>query len=351
MADKLTEQQQKRPGLHVIIAGGSIDFIFNPAYERSMNKVDGAIPRKNSIIPQFLRDRVKISADQLNFSRVAMKDSRDITKQDLENLAREIQTSPYQNILVTYGIVKMADAAAFLSEQPLDGRHIGIVGSHLPFTEYQSDAGFHLGFAIGKIQVVGPGVHQFHPFSNASAVKDILSRTVVHITGGTIDSAYNDRADTATPYEHSAIPEYFKRVLGVELEEPQFVFREICMKDSRNLSQENIRNLVNEAKRNQHKQQITTIGTYALPDEAGRFDHMVHRGDLPSSKYVFVGAMLPNDVYLNDGWFNVGYALGRIDSLPKGAFASMHGWVTSPKNVIKQLNEARFGLYDPLLVF
>ena len=129
------------------------------------------------------------------------------------------------------------------------------------------------------------------------------------------------------------------------------MFKEICMKDSRQLGEEDIRTLLDEARRNEHKQQIATIGTYALPDEAGRFEHMIQTGDLPNSKYVFVGAMLPDDVHLNDGWFNVGYALGRIDSLPKGAFVSMHGWATSPRNVVKQLREAKFGLYDPQAVF
>ncbi|MFH1276369.1 MAG: asparaginase domain-containing protein [Candidatus Woesearchaeota archaeon] len=344
-------ETQKRPGLHVIIAGGSIDFRFNPAYERSTKKVDASIPRTHSIVPYFLRQRVKIPSDQVNFSRVAIKDSRDMKEKDLVALAQEVRASPYQKVLVTYGIVKMEEAADFLREHNLDGRSVGIVGSHMPFTEYQSDAGFHLGYAIGQMHSVKPGVHTFHPSNNAESVKDILGRTIIHITGGTIDSGYSDAADTATPYEHSKIPGYLHEVVGVELDEPDFVFKEICMKDSRQLGKQDIDKLLDEARRNEHKQQIVTIGTYALPDEAGRFEHMIQMGDLPKSKYVFVGAMFPDDVHLNDGWFNLGHALGRIDSLPQGAFASMHSWITSPRNVVKQLSEARFGLYDKSLVF
>jgi len=56
--------------------------------------------------------------------------------------------------------------------------------------------------------------------------------------------------------------------------------------------------------------------------------------------------MLPEDTYLNDGWFNIGYALGKIRSLDKGVYVSMHGWTTPPENAWKQLNEARFELHD-----
>ena|SRR3989344_1886971 len=178
---KQSSHQPKRPGLHVVIAGGSIDFRFNPAYERSERKVDAAIPRDHSIVPHFLRDRVKMPVESINFSRASIKDSRDMTGEDLAALAQEVTSSPYQNVLLTYGIVKMHEAARFLQEQDLGGRSVGIVGSHMPFTEYQSDAGFHLGFAIAQMYTAGPGVHEFHPAQNAETVKAILSRTVVHI--------------------------------------------------------------------------------------------------------------------------------------------------------------------------
>jgi hypothetical protein len=135
-------------------------------------------------------------------------------------------------------------------------------------------------------------------------------------------------------------------VIGVDVPEENGVFREICMKDSRELTRRDIHNLLEESRRNGHKRQIITAGTYALPDLAGRFAHELEKGNLPETEYGFIGSMFPEDVRLNDGWFNLGFIMGKMDLLEKKVHVSMHGWATSPVNVLKQLQEARFDLHD-----
>ncbi len=43
--------------------------------------------------------------------------------------------------------------------------------------------------------------------------------------------------------------------------------------------------------------------------------------------------------------------MGKINQLKNGVYVSMHAWTTTPDNVMKQLANARFELYDPKQVF
>jgi L-asparaginase/Glu-tRNA(Gln) amidotransferase subunit D len=169
---------------------------------------------------------------------------------------------------------------------------------------------------------------------------------VIHITGGTIDSSYSESADTARPYEHSRIAEYFAETLGVKLPEPELTFNEITMKDSRELTETEIRELMDQIKNNSHKNQIATAGTYALPDLASSSDKMMQSGEMQNSTVTYVGAMLPDDVIFNDGYFNLGFALGKTPHVDPGVYVAMHGWMTHPDNVMKQLQKAEFVPYD-----
>jgi len=341
----------KKLGLHVMILGGTIDFELNPDHLFKSMNVDQLTPRKKSIIPFFFNKRVKYPKDRINFSRVSLKDSRNLTKEDYKRLYDEIRDSPYDNILVTMGIVNMENVAKYLSRQKNTGKVIGLVGSHSPLTAYKSDAGFHLGFATAQMQIKKPGIHIFHPDKNRKAVLKILKNTVFLITGGTIDSGFSEHADTAIPYSHSHIPVYFKKYLGIELKEPELIFHEVCMKDSRELSENQIREVITKSKNLSHKNQIITGGTYALTDLGNRYAHMIRKKEISNGKYLFVGAMIPEDVFYSDGWFNIGYALGKIEDIKPGATICMHAWATKPDNVMKQLHESKFLLYDKDIKF
>jgi L-asparaginase len=341
-------KQNKRRGLHVVITGGTIDFHFSPKYEIEAGQVDSLRPRTSSIVPRFLQSRVKIPEDEIHFSRACMKDSRELTDEDRKRILDHVAASPYQQVMLVHGIADMDKTRDYLAthKKELGGRTVGLVGSRMPLTEHHSDGGFMLGYAVAQMQAGVPGVHMYHPDVVRTAVTRSLDDTVFLLTGGTIDSFFAEHVDTAIPYEHSVIPAYFRDTLGVNPPEPDFVFEELCMKDSRKLTEQDIRRLIDRSQTLGHKRQIITSGTYALPDLASRFDLMKRSNDLPDSTYIFVGSMFPDDVHLNDGWFNVGYALGRLDTIDKGVYASMHGWATNPANVLKQLQQARFTLYD-----
>ena len=347
--EKPPSNNKLRKGLHVIILGGTIDFDIRAAGLISLKVVDKLTPRETSAIPFFLSQRVKYPPNEIVFTRVALKDSRDLTKGDMTRLAEEIEHSPFKRILVTMGIVGIHKTRDYLKKhlKNSDDKIIGIVGSYLPLSAYQSDGGFHMGFAIAWMQHKKPGIYSFHPDDNRRKIKEVFRDTVIIMTGGTIDSGFNEQHDTARPYEHSMIPSYFKNSLGISFPEPELIFNEVCMKDSRDLSEEDIHSLFEKSKNLSHKRQIITIGTYALPDISNRIKYLMQKGEMKKNTVILVGAMVPEDVLFNDGWFNLGYSIGKIDSVKREVAVCMHGWASPPENVMKQLHEARFRLYNP----
>src|SRR3989338_2093953 len=348
MTRQIRTKTQQETGLHVIVSGGTIDFELSPPKEIGMGTVDVLVPRAQSIVPYFFANQIKFPAAEISYDRIALKDSRQFGQEEQEHLRDAIKKGPHKRVLITHGIVNMEENAQYLREQDLGGKVVGIVGSRMPLELYRSDGGFQLGYAWGRMQSAEPGVHTYHPDQTRKKVSELLERIVFLITGGTIDSGYNPSADTAEPFEHSRIPDYFRDSLGIIPSEPSLTFREICMRDSRRLTDENIRKLVEEARNHKHKPQIVTAGTYALPDLGSLFQRQVWTPEHPTTS-VFIGAMIPDDVRLNDGWFNLGLALGKLDALKPSTYVGMHGWLTPPDNVMKQLQEARFNLYDPNL--
>jgi L-asparaginase len=58
------------------------------------------------------------------------------------------------------------------------------------------------------------------------------------LTGGTVDSRYAPDKCAVVPRQHSGIPEYLTEVVGLGKEEIRFT--EVCMKDSRGLTDKEV---------------------------------------------------------------------------------------------------------------
>ncbi|MDP1760168.1 MAG: asparaginase domain-containing protein, partial [Candidatus Woesebacteria bacterium] len=80
--------------IHFVITGGTIDSHYD-------GSKDTAVPNKESVIPSFI-ESLKLYHDA-EFTTVCMKDSRDLKREDLENVLKTIEESPHNKILVTYG--------------------------------------------------------------------------------------------------------------------------------------------------------------------------------------------------------------------------------------------------------
>lgn len=135
--------------------GGTIEFI-DPAYDafnKKLLKLDATI---DSYLHNLIQPHFNFSSES-----IAEKDSRDITDEDREKLARAIVSSPHENILITHGTFTMSQTAQYLDAKEFSGKKIILTGSMVPIMGFAaSDAGFNLGFAIASFRSIEePGVY------------------------------------------------------------------------------------------------------------------------------------------------------------------------------------------------
>lgn len=163
--------------------------------------------------------------------------------------------------------------------------------------------------------------------------KDVIE---IVMTGGTIDSGWNGIKDTAVVNEHSRIPAYFDKLIIY----PKMKFTEVCMKDSRELNQEDIHKTLEVIEKSKSKKIIITHGTYTMPDTAKFLEANLKRKD---QTIVFTGSMVPLEgVYPTDAPFNMGYAMSKVQELKPGIYLCMNGDTFTPQEVAKNLGEGKF---------
>lgn len=158
----------------------------------------------------------------------------------------------------------------------------------------------------------------------------------VLITGGTIDSHYDASKDTCVPNETSIIPSYFKSLrLYSHIE-----FATICMKDSRELTMNDLDKILQTIEKSPCDKILITHGTYTMPDTARFLKANLKRHD---QVILLTASMIPIQGFSpSDGPFNLGYALAKLEHLPRGVYVAMNGKVFQPEEVTKIIHEGRF---------
>jgi len=159
---------------------------------------------------------------------------------------------------------------------------------------------------------------------------------IIHfvITGGTIDSYYSIKKDTAVPNTNSAIPGFIKS-LDLKAE-----FTEVCMKDSREFTHEDLENILKAIEESPYKKIIITHGTYTMPDTGRYLKANLKRKD---QTILLTGSMIPMKGFSpSDSTFNLGYAMAKIQNLPPGIFVCMNARVFSPDEIMKVISEGKF---------
>lgn len=121
----------------------------------------------------------------------------------------------------------------------------------------------------------------------------------------------------------------------------RFEFTEVCMKDSRELTKKDLRNVLVAVEKSKAQKILITHGTYTMPDTARYLTKNLKRDD---QTVVITGSMIPLEGFSpSDAGFNLGYSLAQVKTLLPGVYVCMNGRVFDPDEVIKQLNEGRFG--------
>ncbi|HSX09449.1 MAG TPA: asparaginase domain-containing protein [Candidatus Saccharimonadales bacterium] len=166
-----------------------------------------------------------------------------------------------------------------------------------------------------------------------------MKTSLIHfiITGGTIDSFYDTTRDTVVPNKQSVLPSY---ISSLKLFDEKIKFTTICMKDSRELNNEDRKNLLKELEITTAKKIIITHGTYTMPDTARFIKVNLKRAD---QTIILTASMIPlNGFNMSDAPFNLGYAFAKVQDLNPGVYACMNGHVFDPEEIVKNIKEGKF---------
>lgn len=112
------------------------------------------------------------------------------------------------------------------------------------------------------------------------------------------------------------------------------------MKDSRDLTRTDLKEILGAIENSKSKRIMITIGTYTMPDTARYLKENLKRDD---QTIVLTASMIPIVGFSpSDGPFNLGYTLAKLQDLQSGVYVCMNGRVFSPNEVIKTISEGRF---------
>ncbi len=165
-----------------------------------------------------------------------------------------------------------------------------------------------------------------------------MEDTKIHVilTGGRIDSVWDGDVDEIVVAEHSEIPDFFKNIkVGLD-----FVFSQICMKDSRALTTEDREKMRQVIDENIVTKILITHGTHTLPDTVQYLHEKLQKKD---KTIIFTGAATPlKDFALSDAGFNLGYAIAKAQELIPGMYLCISGKTTSFDEMQQQLKEGKF---------
>ena len=133
--------------IHVITTGGTIDKIYFD--DESEFQVG------SPMVADLLRE-AHVTAE-VTIEPVLAKDSLELTDEDRRLIRERVLACPADHILITHGTDTMAVTGRAL--KGVAGKTIVLTGSMQPARFRSTDAVFNVGFALGALQSLPPGVY------------------------------------------------------------------------------------------------------------------------------------------------------------------------------------------------
>lgn len=131
-------------------------FITGGTFDKEYNELNGELFFKDTHIPQMLRlGRCRLPVE---IRTLMMIDSRNMTDEDREIIARNCIKTPEDRILITHGTDTMVETAKYLAER-VKNKTVVLTGAMVPYTFGSSDGMFNLGCALAFVQILPPGVY------------------------------------------------------------------------------------------------------------------------------------------------------------------------------------------------
>ncbi|HEY1121123.1 MAG TPA: asparaginase domain-containing protein [Haloferula sp.] len=154
---------------------------------------------------------------------------------------------------------------------------------------------------------------------------------LVLTTGGTIDKVY---FDASSEYEigEPTVPTVFREA-GVALE---WRLEPLLRKDSLEMTEADRAEIRRACAEAPEEKILITHGTDTMSLTAEALT------DLPNKTIVLTGALAPARFRVTDAIFNLGLALGAVQSLPSGVYLAMNGTIFPAGKVRKNREAGRF---------
>ncbi|MCL2228997.1 MAG: asparaginase [Firmicutes bacterium] len=142
--------------IQLLVTGGTIDSEYDiRTYSTSV--------LKESSVKKYIENYIRPDID-IQEEVISLVDSRDMNDDIRESVFQNILKSKSNNIIITHGTATLVETAQYLKNKiakcsPPPQKKIILLGSFYPLIFYPTDAPFNLGFAIGVIEHVKPGVY------------------------------------------------------------------------------------------------------------------------------------------------------------------------------------------------
>jgi L-asparaginase len=133
--------------IHVLTTGGTIDKVYFDA----KSEFEVGPP----MIAELLKE-AHVTAE-VTIEPVLAKDSLELSDADRRLIRERVAACEADRILITHGTDTMAETAKTLAG--IAGKTIVLTGSMQPARFRNTDAVFNVGFALGVVQVLPPGVY------------------------------------------------------------------------------------------------------------------------------------------------------------------------------------------------
>lgn len=160
---------------------------------------------------------------------------------------------------------------------------------------------------------------------------------LVLTTGGTIDKVY---FDATSEYEigEPTVPHVFREA-GVQL---PFRLQPLMRKDSLELDDADRAAIRAACETAEESRILVTHGTDTMTVTAETL------GGIAGKTIVLTGALAPARFRITDAIFNLGLALGAVQSLPPGVYLAMNGTIFPAGRVRKNREAGRFETTGPV---
>jgi len=133
--------------IHVLTTGGTIDKVYFDA----KSEFEVGPP----MIAELLKE-AHVTAE-VTVEPVLAKDSLELSDADRRLIRERVAACESDRVLITHGTDTMAETAKTLAG--IAGKTIVLTGSMQPARFRNTDAVFNVGFALGVVQVLPPGVY------------------------------------------------------------------------------------------------------------------------------------------------------------------------------------------------